>query len=136
MVAVCGVTVGQRSAAPSTPALHQMDALHTNMTLEDVTMGSRGSTMSPLPPRLTPSLSGGCPVLKGSWVVWGWGDLLLSLSLWTPKGLNVSGKVECVPFQLSEGDGRMLQVVQQHLDLRWGARKREIEPKLLFHLNK
>lgn len=34
-------------------------------------------------------------------------------------GLNVSGKVECVALQFGEGDGRMLQVVEQYLNLRW-----------------
>lgn len=34
------------------------------------------------------------------------------------RGLNVSGIVERVALQFSEGDGRMLQVIQQHLDLR------------------
>lgn len=33
-------------------------------------------------------------------------------------GLDVGGKVERVALQLGEGDGRMLQVVQQHLDLK------------------
>lgn len=33
-------------------------------------------------------------------------------------GLNVSGKVECVALEFGEGDGRMLQVVEQYLDLR------------------
>ena len=33
-------------------------------------------------------------------------------------GLNVSGIVERVALQFREGDGRMLQVVEQHLDLR------------------
>ena len=49
-----------------------------------------------------------------------------SLTLSSPDGapegggrcLNVSGKVERVTLQFSEGDGRMLQVIQQHLDLR------------------
>lgn len=44
------------------------------------------------------------------------------LSRWRPEGggwgLNVSGKVECVALQFGKGDGRMLQVIQQHLDLR------------------
>lgn len=34
------------------------------------------------------------------------------------RGLNISGEVERVSLQLSIGDGRMLQVVEQHLDLR------------------
>lgn len=34
------------------------------------------------------------------------------------RGLNIGGEVECVSLQLSIGDGRMLQVVEQHLDLR------------------
>lgn len=33
------------------------------------------------------------------------------------RGLDVSGEVERVALQLGEGDGRMLQVVEQHLDL-------------------
>lgn len=33
-------------------------------------------------------------------------------------GLNISGKVKCVPLQFGKGDGRMLQVIEQHLDLR------------------
>lgn len=33
------------------------------------------------------------------------------------RGLNVSGKVERVPLQFGKGDGRMLQVVEQNLDL-------------------
>lgn len=33
------------------------------------------------------------------------------------RGLNVSGKVECVALELREGNGRMLQVVEKHLDL-------------------
>lgn len=44
------------------------------------------------------------------------------LSRWHPEGggwgLNVSGKVERVAFQFGKGDGRMLQIVEQHLDLR------------------
>lgn len=32
--------------------------------------------------------------------------------------LNVRGKVECVALEFRKGDGRMLQVVEQHLDLR------------------
>lgn len=40
-------------------------------------------------------------------------------------GLDVSGEVERVALQFGKGDGRMLQVVQQHLDLR-GDRKRKI----------
>lgn len=31
--------------------------------------------------------------------------------------LHVSGKVERVALQFSDGDGRMLEVIQQHLDL-------------------
>lgn len=34
------------------------------------------------------------------------------------RGLNISGKVERVPLQFGKGDGRMLQVIEQHLDLR------------------
>ena len=42
---------------------------------------------------------------------------------WHPEeggwgGLNVSGEVERVALQFGKGDGRMLQVVEQHLDLR------------------
>lgn len=33
------------------------------------------------------------------------------------RGLNVSGEVQRVALELGEGDGRMLQVVKQHLDL-------------------
>lgn len=44
------------------------------------------------------------------------------LSRWRPEGggwgLNVSGKVERVALQFGKGDGGMLQVVEQHLDLR------------------
>lgn len=45
------------------------------------------------------------------------------LSRWRPGGwggggLNVSGKVERVALQFGEGDGRVLQVVEQHLDLK------------------
>ena len=36
-------------------------------------------------------------------------------------GLHVSGEVQCVPLQFCEGDGRMLQVVEEDLDL-WGDR--------------
>lgn len=32
--------------------------------------------------------------------------------------LDVSGKVERVAFEFSKGDGGVLQVVEQHLDLR------------------
>lgn len=43
------------------------------------------------------------------------------LSRWRPEGggwsLDISGKVERVALQLGKGDGRMLQVIQQHLDL-------------------
>lgn len=38
-------------------------------------------------------------------------------------GLHVSGKVERVALQLGKGDGRMLQVVEQHLDLRTHSRQ-------------
>lgn len=31
--------------------------------------------------------------------------------------LDVGGKVECVALEFSDGDGRMLEVIQQHLDL-------------------
>lgn len=33
------------------------------------------------------------------------------------SGLNVSGEVESVALEFGEGDGRMLQVVEQNLDL-------------------
>lgn len=32
-------------------------------------------------------------------------------------GLDVGGEVESVSLQFSDGDGRMLEVIQQHLDL-------------------
>lgn len=32
-------------------------------------------------------------------------------------GLHVRGEVKCVAFELREGDGRMLQVVEKDLDL-------------------
>lgn len=35
----------------------------------------------------------------------------------SPCRLHVRGEVKCVAFQLSEGDGRMLQVVEKDLDL-------------------
>lgn len=54
-----------------------------------------------------------------------YGVSLSLLSVWRPEGggdggggLNVSGIVERVALQFREGDGRMLQVVEQHLDLR------------------
>lgn len=106
------------------------------LILEDVNMGSRGSTVTPLllssstSDSISQSRLGGLSSFKRELGGMGVGDLLLSLSLRTPKRLNVSGKVECVPLQLSEGDGRMLQVVQQHLDLRWGERNKELEPKI------
>lgn len=34
-------------------------------------------------------------------------------------GLHISGEVQCVPLQFCEGDGRVLQVVEEDLDL-WG----------------
>lgn len=34
--------------------------------------------------------------------------------------LNISGEVQRVAFEFSKGDGRMLQVVEQHLHLRGG----------------
>lgn len=44
------------------------------------------------------------------------------LSRWRPEGggwgLNVSGKIERAALQFGKGDGRMLQVVEQHLDLK------------------
>lgn len=44
------------------------------------------------------------------------------LSWWRPegggRGLNISGKVERVALQFGKGDGRVLQVVEQHLDLK------------------
>lgn len=70
-----------------------------------------GLCVYPLPQRVSPLLvmgrRGGYPE----------GICVESLSVSRPPGLNVSGEVECVSLQLSEGDGRVLQVVQQHLDL-------------------
>lgn len=34
-----------------------------------------------------------------------------------PPGLHVSGEVQCVPLQFREGDGGVLQVVEEDLDL-------------------
>lgn len=46
---------------------------------------------------------------------------VLTPSRWCSEGggraLNISGKVECVALQFGKGDGRMLQVIEQHLDL-------------------
>lgn len=36
-------------------------------------------------------------------------------------GLHIGGEVQCVPLQFCEGDGRVLQVVEEDLDL-WGDR--------------
>lgn len=82
-----------------------------------------------------------------SW--WGWGglyscDIHREERLWGPnperslypdfspppdgvwrgggRSLNISGKVERVPLQFGKGDGRMLQVIEQHLDLSGGTR--------------
>lgn len=44
------------------------------------------------------------------------------------SALDVSGKIECVALEFSKGDGRVLQVVEQHLDLEGKS-----EGTLRFH---
>lgn len=42
-------------------------------------------------------------------------------------GLDVSGEVQCVALQFGKGDWRMLQVVEQHLDLREDKEKERFD---------
>lgn len=46
--------------------------------------------------------------------------------------LNISGEVQRVAFKFSKGDGRMLQVVEQHLHLRGGRNKTLWDYKVTF----
>lgn len=47
------------------------------------------------------------------------------------RELDIRGKVESVAFELGKGDGRVLQVVQEHLDLGKGPQEEEVSGGIL-----